>query len=362
VSILLAWLLITYGLATLWLLLGIYRQSPGIDQLPKISVVICLRNEESALPGLLDALNHLDYPQDRLEIVLVNDRSTDNTEKLLHQFQTKSQFPVVLVTLDTEVPGYPGKMGALIRGLNQASGDIFALTDADTGPHPEWIRCLVSHFEEDVGVVAGPIRITGKGLWSRLQALDWTYLFAAGSGAAGWGHPQSIFGKNAAIRAATYNQIGTLQAVPFSVTEDLALTAAVRDRTKWKIRLPMDETLTLDATPAPNLKTLWHQRRRWALGGISLPVVGRLLIALMMIMSLVIIVSLFVNPAWAIGLFILQCLLDFPLIASALGRIGRSSWLIYWPLYRAAFIILLIPLITSFLFSRSIHWKGDIHR
>ena len=358
----LAWLLIIYGNATLWLLLGLSRRYPRSDKLPPVSLVICLRNEEHNLPVLFQALNNIDYPQDRLEIILVNDQSTDGTVALIGEYQQSSKHKIIVETLSADVPGFPGKMGAMIRGMSSATGDIIALTDANTSPKPDWIRQLVSHFDNDVGIVGGPIRISGKTAWSRIQALDWAYLFAAGAGTAGWNIPQSVFGKNVAIRASTYREIGTLEATPFSVTEDLALLSAIRDRTQWKIRLPMEESITLDTAPTHDLKTLWHQRRRWMIGGVKIPALGRLLILIMLLLSVAILVSLFINPMWALGLFVIQCLLDLPLAASALGRIGRFNWLIYWPLYRAVFIVLLITLAASLLFYRSVHWKGHVHR
>jgi 1,2-diacylglycerol 3-beta-glucosyltransferase len=379
----LAWLLIAYGIATLWLVMGMSRRYPHVDDEFSVSLIVCLRDEETNLPGLLQCLNALDYPEDRLEIILVNDRSTDDTSRMISDFQKTSRFPVATETIveNESQSGHPersegspngepsavnashtGKMRALIRGLKLAKNDVYILTDADARPDPHWIRQMVSYFDADVGLIGGSVRIAGNTLWDRLQALDWTYLFAAGAGTAGWNVPQSVFGKNVAIRATAYDEIGTLEALPFSVTEDLALLAAVRDRTKWKILLPMEESLAMDALPTPSLKTLWHQRRRWLLGGIKITSVGRLLILIMLLLSLAILVSLFVDPAWAIGLFLIQCILDIPLAASALGRLGRFNWIVYWPLYRIVFTILIVFLVGSLLFCRSIRWKGQIYR
>ena len=358
----LAWLLIAYGIATLWLVMGISRRQPQSDDELSASLVVCLRNEESNLPGLLQCLNALEYPEDDLEIILVNDRSNDRTGHIIDEFQATSKFPVLVKEITEETPDHPGKMGALAQGFKLAKNDIYFLTDADARPDPHWIRQMISYFDRDVGLVGGAVRIIGDSLWSRLQALDWTYLFAAGSGTAGWNIAQSVFGKNAAIRASAYKEIGTLEAVPFSVTEDLALLAAVRDRTKWKIILPVEVGLAVDALPTPSLKSLWHQRRRWLLGGIKITSVGRLLILIMLLLSLAILLSLFVDPAWAIGLLLIQCVLDIPLAASALGRLGRFNWIIYWPLYRIAFTLLIVPLLGSLLYSRSIRWKGQVYR
>jgi cellulose synthase/poly-beta-1,6-N-acetylglucosamine synthase-like glycosyltransferase len=358
----LAWLLIIYGVATLWLLMGMMRRFPQVAILPSVSVVICVRDEEQHLPNLLKALDELDYPADKLEIVMVDDRSSDATPKLLENFRQSSPFPVVIETLTADVNGFPGKTGALIRGLERASGDIYLLTDADVIPHSGWIRQLVSHFSDDVGLVGGPVRVHGVGLIGRLQTLDWAYMFAVGSGTAGWNVPQSVFGKNAAIRAQTYRDIGTFESVPFSVTEDLALLGAVRDRTSWKIRLPMDKSVLVDAEPVTNVKTFWRQRRRWLMGGVRVAAVGRILMVISLLLSTVIVAGILINPAWALGLLIIMCLLDIPLMASALSRLGRMSQLIFLPLYRVVFVVLFVVISISFLFSRAIYWKGSMHR
>ena len=410
-------LVILYGLAAYWLWLGLFRRYPLTEKLPSVSVLVCLRNEETTLPELLVTLESLDYPKNLMEIILVNDQSTDNTAELISKYTQQSQFHVKVVEINPPpydsrrlkrsageqkgghleplfppaiaggnkrgvvqnqlgvgeessppVPGGElkggllGKTNALIQGMEQVSHDIVIMTDANARPKPDWIRSLVSYFRDDVGLVGGPIRIIGKGLWSRLQALDWVYLFAAGSGASGWGFPQSVFGKNVAIRASVYQEIGTWKAIPFSVTEDLALLAAVRDRTKWKIRLPLEESITVDATPTLNFKTLWRQRRRWLIGGVKVTAFGQFMLLLMLAMSLAIVVSLFVHPAWGLCLFLIQCILDLPLVALALNRMGRLDWFIYLPLYRLVYILLLIPISLSVLFTRSVHWKDQVHR
>jgi cellulose synthase/poly-beta-1,6-N-acetylglucosamine synthase-like glycosyltransferase len=378
-------LLILYGLVSFWLWLGLFHRYPRTEKLPSVSLLVCVRNEETTLPDLLTALESLDYHKDLLEIILVNDQSTDNTAELISKYTQQSQFSVKVVNIN--LPPYDsrgeqkggqnfsppisggeikggllGKTNALIQGMEQVSHDIVVFTDANARPRPDWIRNLVSYFTDEVGLVGGPVRIVVKGLWSRLQALDWVYLFAAGSGTAGWGFPQSVFGKNAAIRTSVYKEIGTWKSIPFSVTEDLALLAAVRDRTTWKIRLPLEESIAVDATPTPNLRTLWHQRRRWLIGGVKVTALGQFMLVLMLLMTLAIVVSLFIHPAWTLGLFLLQCALDLPLVAGALWRIERLSWLIYLPLYRVVYILLLIPIVVSILFTRSVHWKDQIRR
>jgi hypothetical protein len=124
----------------------------------------------------------------------------------------------------------------------------------------------------------------------------------------------------------------------------------------------MDESVLVDAESIPKAGTFWRQRRRWLKGGIRVGAIGRILLLINLSLSVVIVAGLFIDPTWVLGLLIIMCVLDIPLIATALSRIERTSQLIYFPLYRLVFIVLFVAISISFLFSRAIHWKGSVHR
>src|ERR1700756_2497700 len=63
---------------------------------PTVSIVMIVRNEEKVLAGKLENLLGLDYPQDRLQIVVVSDGSTDRTESILHEYGQNPRIQVVL--------------------------------------------------------------------------------------------------------------------------------------------------------------------------------------------------------------------------------------------------------------------------
>ncbi|MCH7938700.1 MAG: glycosyltransferase, partial [Candidatus Marinimicrobia bacterium] len=93
-----------YALFILWLWRGVLRLEPLVPSTsrPFVSVIVAARNEAQNLPGLLDSLRIQSYPADRLELIVVDDGSTDDTYSILSQHTTRMTNLVPLQV--TEVP------------------------------------------------------------------------------------------------------------------------------------------------------------------------------------------------------------------------------------------------------------------
>jgi cellulose synthase/poly-beta-1,6-N-acetylglucosamine synthase-like glycosyltransferase len=135
----------------LWLQVRLHRRS--ILQrpiLPEVSIVIAARNEEANLPAKLENLRHLNYPQDRLQIVIVSDGSTDRTASILRE-QGSRISPVILERSN-------GKACALNEAVKHATGQILVFQDARQLVDPDAISELVSCFADStVGAVSGEL-------------------------------------------------------------------------------------------------------------------------------------------------------------------------------------------------------------
>ncbi len=157
---LLFWLslaLVTYtyvGYALLLTLLARFRKLPVFPQpiTPRVSVLIAAHNEEANLPGKLASLFSAAYPQDRLEIVVASDGSTDRTNAILAQHVGR----IVSVLL----PAAGGKAHALNHAVRSATGDILVFMDARQSVDADAIRQLVSCFADpQVGAVSGELHL-----------------------------------------------------------------------------------------------------------------------------------------------------------------------------------------------------------
>lgn len=122
------------------------RALPGEgNSWPRVSVVIAARNEETKIEEALRSVLALDYPN--LEILVVNDRSTDSTGAVLARIA--STHPHLRVkTLDSLPPGWLGKNHALFEGASDATGELLLFTDADVIFEPTSLRRAVRFLAE----------------------------------------------------------------------------------------------------------------------------------------------------------------------------------------------------------------------
>jgi len=116
--------------------------------LPKISIIVPVYNGEATIRTCVEALLGLDYPRDRFEVIIVDNKSLDGTRRIVEGYA---------VTLLQEA-AVQSSYAARNLGIAHASGDVLAFTDADCVPERGWLRAIVAAIEpSDVGGVAGAI-------------------------------------------------------------------------------------------------------------------------------------------------------------------------------------------------------------
>lgn len=118
--------------------------SPDFDGAwPRVSVIVAARNEERDIEAGLRSLLQLDY--DDLEILVVNDRSTDRTGEILDRIAC--EYPQLRVIHLSELPaGWLGKNHALYYGATRATGELLLFTDADVVMEPTVLRRAVAYL------------------------------------------------------------------------------------------------------------------------------------------------------------------------------------------------------------------------
>lgn len=145
----------TYLGYPLFLLAVTARRKPGPDlavpDCPPVSLLIPVYNEEEVIVRKLENALALDYPKDRLEIVVASDGSTDRTAELVRPYLSRS------VRLE-DYPDHRGKMGAINRAVPGLSGEIIVFTDASAFFPPEALKILLSVFiDPTAGAVSGAL-------------------------------------------------------------------------------------------------------------------------------------------------------------------------------------------------------------
>jgi glycosyltransferase involved in cell wall biosynthesis len=118
-------------------------------ELPRVSVIVPVRDGAAVIRTLLDALASLDYPDDAYECIVVDNGSRDDTRQIV------AACPGVTLVEERAVQS---SYAARNRGVAHATGTILAFTDADCVPDRGWLRALVGPFARaDVGGVAGGV-------------------------------------------------------------------------------------------------------------------------------------------------------------------------------------------------------------
>ena len=146
------------------------RTKPVTEQaLPRISVLIPAHNEEEAIAAKLENTFALDYPNDRLEVIVGSDGSDDRTNEIVESFAGRG---VVLAAYGER----RGKPSVINDTVERASGEIIILSDATTMIDPDAIRNIVRHFEDPkVGAVNGELRFVSPGEGHKGEGLYWRY-------------------------------------------------------------------------------------------------------------------------------------------------------------------------------------------
>lgn len=120
--------------------------------LPFVSVIVPTYNRGPVLMDTLRSLFRQDYPADRLEIIVVDNSSSDNTAELIEQVRPESPFELLYYVKENRGPA-----ASRNYGLARARGSIVGFTDSDCQVDPGWVRSAVDAMGPGVGVVTGPI-------------------------------------------------------------------------------------------------------------------------------------------------------------------------------------------------------------
>ena len=182
---------------------------------PFISIVIPAYNEEAYLPECLNALSKQRYPKNKFEIIVVDNNSKDKTAAI-----AKAAGATVITELSQ------GHVFALNTGMKHASGEIIAVTDADTTVNRNWLRIIERVFQDETVVaVTGPAWYTAKSKIKRYIVRYYYYVhlklhFAVGK--------PSLSGLNLAVRRDAFYKINGLD-TRYRIFSDVELGLRIKE-------------------------------------------------------------------------------------------------------------------------------------
>jgi len=326
---------------------------------PKVSIIVAARNEETNIRNCLESLAHIEYPTGQLEVIIVDDRSTDHTPEIIQEYTER--FPHFKSIVTTEGVGQlQGKANALSQGIDVSTGEIIMITDADCTVQPSWVKNTVKYYTDDTGMVLGFTLIETRSGFQAIQSLDWLFLLTLAAAGIGLNHPLSCVGNNMSYRRKTYNEVGGYRNIKFSVTEDFSLLHAVFDRTKWKIRYPIDTQALIMTKACPTWKVLYQQRQRWGTGGLDADLLGFYIMAVAFCLHVLNLISPFFvsNILYALVPLLLKFTADAAILSIPLRRFKQLRLFKYFLHFELYFILYTILLPFIVFFGGKVVWKG----
>lgn len=330
---------------------------------PTVSIVIPARNEERTIERCVQSILRSNYPADRFEVVVVNDRSTDSTATILDRLAAADRRVKVLHRKPESALGnLQGKAGALQYGVAHCTGDVVLFTDADCTVTELWVLGMAMQFASpNLGLITGITTVAGTRFFTRAQDVEWIYTQTMACGGVGNGVPLGCFGNNMAVRRDAFNAIGGYANIPFSVTEDLALQFAMF-RAGYEIRHAIHSNVQVQTMPCSTFVEYVKQRHRWVRGGTALGISATAFVISSIALWAGIIVSAVYSawvPFW--GFVAMRLMADSGLVAMSAIYIKRYRLL---PMIVPAMALLVLTeLFIPFLVARKqVTWKGQVFR
>lgn len=246
------------------------RKDPHVplEEYPFVTVMVPAHNESAVIQRTVRALLRFDYPQDRYEIIVINDNSSDNTAEKLAEVQAENPTRrLIVVNTDNKIGG-KGKSNALNIGFSVAKGTVLAIYDADNTPEPGALRILVENLmaDDSLGAVIGKFRTRNRNasLLTRFVNIE-TLAHQCMNQAGRWFYFGlcTIPGTNFVIHRHIIEKIGGWD--PQALSEDTEISFRIY-RMGYKIR-QIPAAVTWEQEPF-RLDIWMKQRTRWAMGNL----------------------------------------------------------------------------------------------
>jgi cellulose synthase/poly-beta-1,6-N-acetylglucosamine synthase-like glycosyltransferase len=230
----------------------------------RVSVIVPCRNEAANIETCIRALLAQDYPAHLLEIIVVDDHSTDATAAIAQTFAGQH---LRTIRLSDTVPAAQGKKAAISHGVSAANGSIILTTDADCITPVSWIRTMTTcRQKKDAAFVSGPVMFHGT--WKPLdvfQSLDFLSLqgITAASVSAGF-HGMSN-GANMGFTREAFEVVGGFKGIDHIASgDDMLLMQKIQERFPGRIAYCRSTDAIVTTKPEATLGGFLRQRIRWA--------------------------------------------------------------------------------------------------
>lgn len=231
----------------------------------KVSIIIPARNEELNIGHLLKDILSQYYPTDLMEIIVVDDHSTDRTPDIVQSFLGVKYIDLSVHTGTQILNSYKKK--AIETAILQSNGELIITTDADCRMSPYWLLSLVSYYEiYRYKLIAAPVDFTcDQSLFQLFQSLDFMTMQGI-TGAVAYTHSGTMCnGANLAYTRQAYDTVGGFKGIDHIASgDDMLLMYKIEQRFPKKTNYLKCKEAIVKTSPMADSKAFFNQRIRWA--------------------------------------------------------------------------------------------------
>lgn len=323
-------------------------------ELPSVSVVVPMRNEEQFLKRTLEALDAQDF-EGTWEVICVNDRSTDSTPVILEDF-CASHPRFRILTLPANLPSIASpKKRALESGFKIALYDVLLIMDADCIPPPGLVSSMANRFVGNVQIVQGPKKNNGTCSLvhsiQQIETLGFTAMEAAGFTL---GRPMVASAASLAYRKDLFFKVGGFgDLIHLSSGDDDMLIHKMIQNEGVDFCYNLDSKAIMETAPVDTWKALFFQRARWSSNGTQYQ---NPFYVLLLALVYTFFIWLFFSPwlvlfagfpcSWFLVPFAVKCLVDTLFLTIAAIKLKQTSLLWALPhteVFQVPMIVFAVP-------------------
>ena len=233
----------------------------------RISIIIPARNEEANIGACLDAIYAQKYPQELLEVIVVDDHSTDATAAVVGQYADRGVICVPLAAELAEGKTLAYKKAALAAGIARSTGTLIVTTDADCVAPNTWLAHIAGLYEQQQpAMIVGPV--TYHSVPSVVGVFQLTD-FVSMQGITAAAHELKLGnmsnGANLAFSRQAYDAVGGYMGIDHMASgDDYLLMHKMMKAKAEPIAYLHTQHAIVRTLPQPDWKSFLQQRIRWA--------------------------------------------------------------------------------------------------
>lgn len=356
-------LLALYLLVQLLLLAGLMgyiplelHSKPGREW-PAVSILVPARNEAHQIASCIHSLKQLDYPEGKLEILIGDDQSEDETASII-QKEIAGDGRFKYLYINEQHGSAKAKANVLAHLVKAAKHSFLLVTDADIEVKPTWVKSMWPLFDKpQIGILSQATLVDGHPFFARMQHLEWLLGFGNVIAFEQLGLKSTAVGNNMAFTREAYEKSGGYAKIPFSVTEDFQLFRFI-NKAGFDGQTHAGFHGLNRSSAQKSLKGFLHQRKRWLIGAQELPLIWKFIFVLQGLFFPALFILLFVHLKIALLVWLMKFSIQ-SLFMLRMSRIVKVSppWYL-WPIFELYQQLSILFMLGFYLWPTKMNWKN----